>query len=92
MATIKTKQEIQRWVALHQDKDPKLYAKYGKPLEQEHQGKFIAINSGGQVILGKSMTEVMLKAVEKFGRENFALARVGHEAVWKCTGLFAEKK
>jgi hypothetical protein len=92
MPTIKTKEESQPWVALHQDKDQTLYSKYGKPLVKDHQGEFIAINSNGQVILGKSMTEVMLKAVEKFGRENFALARVGHEAVWKWTDLFAEKK
>lgn len=91
MPTIKTK-EIQCWIPLRQDKDQKLYAKYGKPLEKDHQGKFIAINADGQVILGKSMTEVMLKAVEKFGRKNFALARVGHAAVWKWTDLFAEKK
>jgi hypothetical protein len=91
MPTIKTK-EIQRWIALHQDKDQKLYAKYGKPLEKDHQGEFIAINPDGQVIPGKSLTEVMIKAVEKFGRENFALARVGHEAVWKWVDLFAEKK
>ena len=92
MATIKTKEEIQPWVALQQDKDQTLYSKYGKPLEKEHRGEFIAINSGGQVILGKSMTEVMLKSVEKFGTRDYALARVGHEAVWKWMDSFAEKK
>jgi hypothetical protein len=92
MPTIKTKEEIQPWVALCQDKDQTLYSKYGKPLEKDHQGDFIAINADGQVILGKSLTEVMIKAVEKFGTGNFALARVGHEAVWKWVDLFFKKR
>ena len=34
-----------------------LYAQYGKPLEAEHAGKYVAIAPDGRLVLGQTMLE-----------------------------------
>ncbi len=72
---------LEEWKDWREEKDRHLYAKYGKPLEKKHTGEFVAIGSDGQTILGDSTTDVMPKAVKKFGGGKFALARIGHDAL-----------
>ena len=57
-----------------------LYDQYAKPLEQEHQGEFIAIAKDGRIILGRSAREVGRKAREAFGPENFVF-KIGPRVV-----------
>ena len=66
------------WVEIIERNDA-LYEKYGRQLEAEHKGEFVAIGLSGQVILGKNLDEVLLPAVERFGKMNFALKRVGYD-------------
>ena len=44
-----------------------LYERYGKPLEAEHWGEYIAISPDGRTMLGTDMTEVFDKALKEFG-------------------------
>lgn len=60
----------------------KLYEKYGKPLEQEHWGDYLAVSEKGKTILGKDYLKVALKARSTFGPGSF-LYKVGEKAIWK---------
>lgn len=62
-------------------KSDELYERYGKPLEQEHWGKYIAIFPDGRTIIGDTPHEVLDKAVTTFGRGSFVY-KIGPRAVW----------
>ena len=73
--------DTKEWLAHRAREDRRLYERYGRPLEQEHNGEYLAIGADGQTILAKTLTEVTEKAVQTFGSGNFALAHVGHRAI-----------
>ena len=56
----------------------RLYGKYGIPLEAHHTGKWAAICEDGETLLGENEVEMLHLAVERFGRENFALVKIGY--------------
>lgn len=60
----------------------KLYDKYVKPLENKHQGKFVAVNAVGKSILGDDLLEVVQKSVSVFGPGNL-IFKVGEKSVGK---------
>ena len=45
-----------------------LYERYGKPLEAEHWGEFVAISPDGRTILGTHLAEVEDNALRQFGK------------------------
>ncbi|MBM2826007.1 MAG: hypothetical protein HW403_71 [Dehalococcoidia bacterium] len=59
-----------------------LYDKYGKPLESDHQGEYLAISPEGKTLLGQDLLEVMKEATDTFGPGNF-IFKVGDKAVGK---------
>ena len=59
-----------------------LYERYGKPLEQEHRGEYIAISPDGRTLLGSSVIDVLRNAKATFGPGNFVF-KVGPKAVGK---------
>ncbi|MBI3103457.1 hypothetical protein HYZ05_00795 [Candidatus Daviesbacteria bacterium] len=59
----------------------KLYAKYGKPLEDEHWGEFIAISEDGKIALSASLIDVFKKS-ESFTTQSH-IFKVGEKAVYK---------
>lgn len=63
------------------ERDDALYEKYARQLEAEHKGEFVAIGLNGQVIIGKDLDEVFFPAIERFGKMNFALKRVGFDTL-----------
>ena len=69
------------WTAQKDAKRRRLYEKYGKPLEANHAGEFVAISMDGEILLGERDGETLRRALDKFGRGNFAMARVGSEAM-----------
>lgn len=46
-----------------------LYERYGKPLEAEHWGKFVAIAPDGRTLLGADLSEVEDNALHQFGKD-----------------------
>jgi len=48
-----------------------LYERYGKPLEQEHEGQYVAISPEGKILLGSTMLDVLRDARASFGPGNF---------------------
>jgi hypothetical protein len=70
--------DLQAWLAERAKQDQRLYEQYGKSLEKDHTGEYVAIGADGQTLIGASAAEVLQQAVDAFGSGNFALKRVGH--------------
>jgi hypothetical protein len=63
--------------------DDTLYERYGKPLEKEHHGKYIAISQDGRVIVDTDDLSVIGQAINTFGSGNFMFHRIGYSYVYK---------
>jgi hypothetical protein len=72
--------ELQRWLNERREKDDRLYERYGRRLEPEHNGEYVAIGDNGQIILGTDELDVSSEAIDKFGRGAFALRLIGARA------------
>jgi hypothetical protein len=59
-----------------------LYELYGKPLEAEHRGEFLAISPQGKTMLGPTLRQVALQAPDVLGPGVFVY-QVGEPAVGK---------
>lgn len=59
-----------------------LYDQFGKPLEPEHLGEFLAIAPDGRILVGNSASEVGRGAKEAFGPGNF-IFKIGPRVVGK---------
>jgi hypothetical protein len=59
-----------------------LYEQYGRPLEAEHRGEYVAISPDGRTLLAPTVLEAAQKAVETCGSGSF-LFKVGEKAVWR---------
>lgn len=75
-----TRAEIQAWVARRAREDERLYERYGRPLESDHRGEFVAISDDGRIIIGADELDLATRAIEQFGSGNFALRRIGFDA------------
>ncbi|MBI4492414.1 MAG: hypothetical protein HY690_06435 [Chloroflexi bacterium] len=60
----------------------RLYEQYGKPLEAQHWGEYVAISPDGRTLLGPTILEVLEKATAAFGPGTFVF-KVGEKAVGK---------
>ena len=69
------------WIAQKDAERRRLYEKYGKPLEANHAGEFVAISADGEILLGERDGETLRRALDKFGRGNFAMARIGSDVM-----------
>jgi hypothetical protein len=63
-------------------KAEQLYEHYGKPLEPEHAGKYVAISHEGKTIIGTTVLDVAQRAKAAFGPGSFVF-KIGERAVWK---------
>lgn len=60
----------------------RLYEEYGRPLERQHWGEYVAIFPDGQMLVGPTRREVAERAVHSIGRGSF-LFKIGEQAVGK---------
>ena len=79
--------DLSKWLSNNATARIRLYKKYGKPLEAEHTGEFIAIGYDGRTILGTDGGQLLRQAVQDLGSGNFVLARVGHPTYGKWLKL-----
>ncbi len=77
------------WASTRIQEDERLYELYGKSLEEECSGKFVAIGPDGQTILGEDDAEILQQAIDKFGSGNFAFTRVGDRTLGRWLALLA---
>lgn len=78
---MRTDDDMDRWLAHQRARDDDLYERYGRPLEAEHHGKYVAISLNGETVVGDDDVAVAEDAVRRFGAGNFAYRRVGHPFV-----------
>ena len=64
------------------DQSKNLYNQYGKSLEQDHWGEFVAISQDGRTLVGTDLMDVSEQALSKFGKGSFVF-KVGEKAVGK---------
>lgn len=57
-----------------------LYERFGKPLEREHWGEYVAIAPMGGYVVGADLKEVSRNALKKFGSGTFVF-KVGDKSV-----------
>jgi hypothetical protein len=69
-----------------------LYARYGKPFEQEHHGEYAAITSDGRVIVDKDDLVVLDRAIDEFGSGNFLFYRIGYDYVDKVRWVHGDQQ
>lgn len=62
-----------------------LYEQFGRPLEREHRGQYLAVSQGGQTALGSTFLEVARKASDQFGPGSFVF-KIGGRAVGQLHG------
>ena len=80
MPTLTNTSDVRAWIAERAAADDRLYERYGRELEAEHRGEFVAISQDGRLILGQDELTVGAKAVRRFGPGAFALRRIGADA------------
>ena len=64
----------------------RLYEQYGKPLESEHWGKYLAVHPDGRTVLTDDYEAVKADSLAKLGK-GFYLFKVGPKATRRVTGL-----
>ena len=57
-----------------------LYKQYGRPLEAEHWGEYVAIAENGTTVLGTSLIKTMEQATLTLGRGAY-IFKVGEQAI-----------
>ena len=80
MQARQTVQDIAQWMAERSRKDDLLYERFGRDLEPELDGEFVAISDDGRLIQGTDILSVSDEATRRFGDGNFALRRIGADA------------
>jgi len=63
--------------------DDLLYERFGRRLEDDHSGEFVAISLEGETIVGADDIAVLQQALHRFGSGNFAFRRIGEAALGK---------
>lgn len=69
--------DLDAWLAERSREDARLYERYGKPLEAEHTGAWVAIGPTGEVIVGPDDYTVSEEASRRFGDGEYAVRRIG---------------
>ena len=64
------------------EQSEKIYDQYGKPLEQEHWGEYVAIFPDGRTLIGTDLMAVSDRALDRFGRGSFVF-KIGEKSVGK---------
>lgn len=62
-----------------------LYNKFGKPLEKDHWGKYIAVSKDGKIVISADLIDVFKKS-ESFHSQSY-IFKVGEKAVYKWRRL-----
>ena len=67
-----------------------LYEQYGRPLEPDHNGKYLAISPNGKIVVGNDLICVLDRAAGELGRGHVVF-KVGGPSVYKWVSIRANK-
>ncbi|MGI8549314.1 MAG: hypothetical protein ACR2PL_00755 [Dehalococcoidia bacterium] len=62
---------------MRSEDDDRLYQRYGKALEADHTGEWVAISPTGELIVGTEDAEVTQEALQRFGTDDITVRRIG---------------
>ena len=68
--------EMDRLWKLARERDEYLWKKYAEPLIDSHRGEFAAVSLNGELILGRTRSEVGAEAARRFGEANFVSGKL----------------
>lgn len=74
----------QQQLELQRESD-RLYERYGKPLEAEHWGEFVAIARNGRFLIGENRRDLTRDAKDALGPGSFVF-RIGHKSSARYDG------
>jgi hypothetical protein len=57
-----------------------VYERFGKPLEAEHRGEYLAVSATGQILIAPTLHEATMQGAERLGPGIF-IYRIGAPAV-----------
>jgi hypothetical protein len=66
----------------HRREADDLYERFGKPLEAEHMGEYVAIFPDGRTVIGSTVGGVLAEATQTIGKGSY-IFRIGQRWVWK---------
>ncbi len=69
-----------------QEMGDRLYEQYGKPLEAEHWGMYLAVHPNGQYVVDEDREAAHNRALNELGKGYF-LFQVGPKATVRWTGI-----
>ena len=83
--------DYQAWFMEQSSRRDQLYEKYGRCLEDQYRGSYLAISQKGQTIIGPNDGKVLASAVQGFGSGNFVFVRIGYRTFgdWHSFPLFS---
>ena len=67
-----------------------LYEQNGRPLEPDHNGKYLAISPNGKIVVGNDLICVLDRAAGELGRGHVVF-KVGGPSVYKWVSIRANK-
>lgn len=70
------------------DEDDKLYERFGRHLESNHSGAFVAIALDGRTIIDSDQIHALEQAISAFGSGNFAFRKIGSRALGRWRTRF----
>ena len=68
--------------------DERLYQRFAKHLEAEHQGEFVAIGLDGRLMVESDQIRALQRAIQQFGSGNFAFRKIGSRTLGKWRTRF----
>jgi len=60
----------------------RVYEQYGRPLERDHWGEYLAVSQNGETLLARSLEDAVGQAADRFGSDNFVF-KIGEKVVGK---------
>ena len=79
--------DLKEWLSHRAEERRRLYERYGKLLEKDHSGEYVAISLDGRTTVGQRVGDVLKRAIDSFGSGNFVLARIGHHTFGQWLNL-----
>ncbi len=67
-----------------------LYEQYGRPLEPDHNGKYLAISPNGKIVVGNDLICVLDRAAGELGKGHVVF-KVGGPSVYKWLSVHGYK-
>ena len=63
--------------------DDELYDRFASHLEKDNKGKYVVISRSGELLISENDTEILQRALQRFGRGKFVFRKIGSKVLGK---------